>query len=77
MPRASESAMRWLSAALALSLLAACGQAPVRPRVEAPQQFPRGPVASTWRDQGAPSGAIDPCAPTRIHRDSDYTPGGL
>ena len=69
--------MRWLAAGLALALLAACGHAPVRPRAHAPLSSPRGPLASGGREQHAAARWIDPCAPTRIHRDSDYTPGGL
>ncbi len=65
-------------AVLALSLLVACGHAPVRPQARAPQSGPRAPVGDGWRASGAGAASrIDPCAPTRIHRDSDYTPGGL
>lgn len=77
MRRASGSALRWLFAALACVLLAACGHAPVRRQAHAPQPLPRGLAASGSRTAAASSRGVDPCAPTRIHRDSDYTPGGL
>ncbi|MEO8160699.1 MAG: hypothetical protein ABI588_04705, partial [Arenimonas sp.] len=65
-------------AVLVLSLLVACGHAPVRPQAHAPQSGPRAPVGDGWRTPAAAATSrIDPCAPTRVHRDSDYTPGGL
>ncbi len=75
--RFAATPIRLLFTVLAVAGLAACGHAPVRPQAHAPQATPRGPVASGWREPGATSRAVDPCAPTRIHRDSDYTPGGL
>ncbi len=66
------------SAVLVLSLLVACGHAPVRPQAHAAQSGPRATVGDGSRAPGAGTASrIDPCAPTRIHRDSDYTPGGL
>ena len=82
MRRATAKPVHGLSAALALASLAAlmllvgCGHAPVRPQAHALPQISREPIASGRRDLGSPS-RVDPCAPTRIHRDSDYTPGGL
>lgn len=61
--------------ALAVLLLAACGSAPKRvsppPGVSAPRASFPAPTRSP------PSAAANACAPTRVHRDSDYTPGGL
>jgi rare lipoprotein A len=58
-----------LAAATAL-LLGACASAPKRP-----------PLSSYPATVAPPSAAADlapdPCAPTRVHRDSDYTAGGL
>ncbi len=56
-------------AALAAALLAACAQAPKRPSSPAAT-----PVATAAPQASA---AVNPCAPTREHRDSDYTAGGL
>lgn len=65
---------RGLAPALAL-LLAACGSTPTRPvaATEGSEAFALQDESPTRR--GMPS--ADPCAPTRVHRDSDYTPGGL
>ena len=65
---------RGLAPALVL-LLAACGQAPTRPvdPGEASEAFALQDESPTRRGVAA----ADPCAPTRVHRDSDYTPGGL
>jgi len=65
--------MRSLGTALALLLvLTACGTTPKR----APPAAVSPPVA-----RGVPvapgQAAANPCAPTRQHLDSDYTPGGL
>ena len=66
---------RGLAPALAL-LLVACGHAPTRPAGEGSEAF-------ALQDEDAPrrgtprSEPVDPCAPTRVHRDSDYTAGGL
>ena len=56
-------------------LLSACASAPNKsppPVAHAP------PPAHTDARGDAPATALpDACAPTRVHRDSDYTPGGL
>lgn len=67
--------MRRAVLALALLLLAACAATPTRPaHVGQP-----GASASNSRDNSPKSGpvTVNPCAPTRRHLDSDYTPGGL
>ncbi len=71
-----------LGLAPCLLLLAACGHAPAHrdsntrneARSEQRAQASQAPVESR-RDSVAR--AADPCAPTRVHHDSDYTPGGL
>ncbi len=49
-------------------MLAACGHAPIREHSGAR----RVAISS-----GASAAPVDACAPTRVHRDSDYTAGGL
>ena len=58
--------------ALALLLLAACAGKPVRPPhvAQGPTQVPRASLTGSVP-------AVNHCAPTRVHRDSDYTAGGL
>lgn len=51
-------------------VLAACGHAPMREHSGA-----RRVVVSSAT--GADTAPVDACAPTRVHRDSDYTAGGL
>ena len=66
--------MRLLLPALVVLLVTACGTQPTRP-----EQATQGP-ASRSVSQGksaATAAALNPCAPTRQHLDSDYTPGGL
>lgn len=57
-------------AAVAVLLLAACASTP-KPPASSAYAAPQSPASS--------SSALppNPCAPTRIHRDSDYTAGGL
>ena len=64
---------------LAVLLLAACSHSPP-PRPFAASQGPRdapyrAPLDAPRRAE--PAQATNPCAPTRVHRDSDYTAGGL
>lgn len=66
--------MRGSWPALAVLLLAACGSAPKRVSPSAPA--PRATVAAPTRSPPS-TVANAACAPTRVHRDSDYTPGGL
>jgi rare lipoprotein A len=73
----AEALLRGLVAALALAALAGCGHAPVRPGAQSPGQAPRHDVDVSGREAPSATRASDPCAPTRVHRDSDYTPGGL
>jgi rare lipoprotein A len=54
--------------------LAGCGGKPVRPVAEPIAARPPPPSA---RGVAPRPVAVDPCAPTRVHRDEDYTPGGL
>ena len=65
---------------LIVALLAACSTSPSRPTNS--NAGSREPAFSarpqpTRRVDAEISKAINPCAPTRIHRDSDYTAGGL
>jgi rare lipoprotein A len=61
----------------ALLLLTACAGSPKRPSPP-PAQAHAPATAHAPRNDSAPAVAtVDPCAPTRQHRDSDYTPGGL
>ncbi len=63
--------------AFAVLLLAACGSAPKR--TSPPDTAVTAPRASTHVQARSPASAraSAACAPTREHRDSDYTPGGL
>jgi rare lipoprotein A len=68
--------VRFLVPALCL-LLAACAGNPKKSPSTA-HELPdaaRAPAEALARE--APRDEVDPCAPTRVHRDSDYTPGGL
>ncbi|MBP8097855.1 MAG: septal ring lytic transglycosylase RlpA family protein [Arenimonas sp.] len=66
--------MRLLLPALVVLLLTACGSKPTRPAqaTQAPASQAPGLGKSAAKATG-----LDPCAPTRQHLDSDYTPGGL
>ena len=58
-------------------LLVGCGTSSPRRAgsdYDGPDQAPRPRGQPTTRPADAP---VNPCAPTRVHRDSDYTPGGL
>ena len=66
---------RGLAPALLL-LLTACGHAPTRQAGEGSQAYALRDEDPTRRGT-PPATAVDPCAPTRVHRDSDYTAGGL
>lgn len=60
--------------------LAACGHSPSRPSHPSPPN--NEAPASSWQappreTAGESARGVDPCAPTRVHRDSDYTRGGL
>lgn len=57
--------MRTLCLLILFLLLAACGHAPAR-RDSASGETGQSTIATS-----------DPCAPTRTHNESDYTPGGL
>jgi rare lipoprotein A len=66
--------MRLLLPALVVLLVTACGSKPTRPTAA------NAALASQNAGQGSPPAnltAVNPCAPTRKHLDSDYTPGGL
>ncbi len=56
--------------AAAVLLLAACASTP-KPPASSAYAAPQSPASSST------ALAPNPCAPTRIHRDSDYTAGGL
>lgn len=62
-----------------LLFLTACAATPPRPTAAPPAvlqrsvEAPRALVAANRPD----ARPVNPCAPTREHRDSDYTPGGL
>ena len=57
-----------------LLAVTACAGNPQRPT--APIATTKPPATSPAPVRGA-TPAIEACAPTRVHRDSDYTPGGL
>jgi rare lipoprotein A len=62
----------------ALLLLGACAGAPRHPAPPpAAANAPASAAANPGRADAPRVATIDPCAPTRVHRDSDYTPGGL
>ena len=65
---------------LIVALLAACSSSPPRPTNS--NAGSREPVFSARpeparRVDAESTRAVNPCAPTRVHRDSDYTAGGL
>jgi len=70
--------MRRLGPTFVVLLLAACGATPTRrpPPESAPNPAPVSGAALATTAMPA-AGALNACAPTRVHRDSDYTPGGL
>jgi rare lipoprotein A len=68
--------VRRLAPALLL-LLAACAGNPNKPSSTAHQLPDADRAPSEQLAREAPRDEVDPCAPTRVHRDSDYTPGGL
>ena len=60
-------------------LLCACSNSPPPrpvPYSGAPRALPNREDSDAPR-RAEPARAINPCAPTRVHRDSDYTAGGL
>ena len=68
------------ASALLVLLLAACSHSP--PRSTNSNSASRQPASTARaepprRANAEPAKAINPCAPTREHRDSDYTAGGL
>ena len=71
--------MRRLWPILIVLLVAACGATPTRrPPPLVSQQVPQRAVGNTPAPRASlPGPPFNPCAPTRQHRDSDYTPGGL
>ena len=79
--------MRWLWPTLAVLLAVGCGQAPTRPVLPtaelpapppaSPRSAPSVPAAQATQAAQADAVVVKGCAPTRVHRDSDYTPGGL
>lgn len=62
---------------LVVLLLAACGSTPTRPPSASQGSTPDRPSAKAPTASGSIAPAFNPCAPTRQHLDSDYTPGGL
>ena len=70
--------MRWLWPALMIVLVAACAGTPTRRPAQHRQPAPQQAQFSAPAPRAAGvQAAFDPCAPTRRHLDSDYTPGGL
>ena len=67
--------MRSLVPALVVLLATACGSTPTRPPPTAGTAASIAGASAAARAAGRQ--AVDPCAPTRKHLDSDYTPGGL
>ena len=65
----------WL--ALVAVVLAACSSTPARHPVTAVPPGSRRTAATAHETPARQSSFSDACAPTRQHRDSDYTPGGL
>ena len=69
--------MRRLWPTFIVLLVAACGATPTR-RSPSAAPTPQRTFSATPTPRGSvPEPAFNPCAPTRQHRDSDYTPGGL
>jgi len=73
--------LRAVPTALIVALLAACSSSPP-PRPGNPYAGSREPTftaraESPRRVDAEPAKAVNPCAPTREHLDSDYTAGGL
>lgn len=66
--------MRWWCPALVVLSLTACGTSPKKPAA-AGAATPSAVIASP--KSGSAQSVVNPCAPTRVHRDSDYTAGGL
>ena len=66
--------MRLVFPALLALLIAGCGSTPAR---HAPPDRVYPPSVGTARPATPPARTFNPCAPTREHRDSDYTAGGL
>ena len=65
---------------LIVALLAACNSSPPRPTnsgVQSREPTFTARASPARRVDAAPAKAINPCAPTREHLDSDYTAGGL
>jgi len=65
---------------LIVALLAACSSSPPRPtNSNAGSREPAFTARAEppRRVHAEPAKAVNPCAPTRVHRDSDYTAGGL
>jgi rare lipoprotein A len=65
--------------ALLALLLSACAGAPTRPApvAESPRAAARPTAGADAPSRDSRSAFVRACAPTREHRDSDYTPGGL
>ena len=66
--------MRFVFPALLALLMTGCGSTPAR---HPPPERIYSPSVKTAQPSTSPARQFNPCAPTRAHRDSDYTPGGL
>ena len=66
--------MRLVFPVLLALLIAGCGSSPARRPLPGQMHSPR---VESVQAATAPARPFNPCAPTREHRDSDYTPGGL
>ena len=66
--------MRCVFPALLALLMIGCGSTPAR---HPPSERIYSPSVETAQPSTPPARPFNPCAPTRAHRDSDYTPGGL
>jgi rare lipoprotein A len=62
---------------LLLALTACAGNPKRPPHAGTPVTRPAPNAPDSARDDAPAVAGFDPCAPTRVHRDSDYTPGGL
>ena len=61
-----------------LVALSACAGSPKRPsQATDPAPKPASPAPRSAPGEAPAAANIEACAPTRVHRDSDYTPGGL
>jgi len=69
--------VRPLPGLLVLALLAGCAGKPVKPAPQMAAGAPRPAAAAAAQPVPAAEGVPPACLQVRVHRDEDYTPGGL